>query len=627
MSELHFLRPWWFLALIPALVILFVMLRRRAGDSAWRAVLDRSLLEHLWLEPPGVVSRLPLLLLGLGWLLAVLALAGPVWERQPEPVWRSQAPLVLVLDLSASMDAADPAPSRLRRARYKILDILQKTREGRVALVVFAGEPHVVAPLTDDGDTIANLLGALSTDIVPVPGDAAAPALRLAGKLLEQAGATRGDVLLLSDGLSDTAAALGAARSLRDRNQRLSVLALGTVGGAPAPRSDGGSSSMSKLNPEPLRELSRAGGGAFSLMTVDDRDLNRVLPDAHGRASLQSVEEPGVSRWVERGVWLLPPLLLLAAAGFRRGWLMGALLVLVLPPPAHALQWRDLWLRTDQQAADALQQGQAQTAARQFTDPAWRGMALYQAGDYPAAAEAFAESDAAEADYNRGNALARAGRLADAAQTYRDVLAQEPGHADARANLELVERLLQQQQEQPQQSGQGEGSQRQQDQPQQSGQGEGSQQQQDQSQQTGQGDRLQQQQTGAGGDAEEQQDVGASADESGSLKDNSATQGQEPAGEPVTGGSGRERQSEEEDPAASARRDLMQQMQRQDQAIADEPMANGPIEAPVRTDDTESLNETELALEQWLRQIPEDPGGLLRRKFMLEHLQRKRERE
>jgi Ca-activated chloride channel family protein len=625
-NELHFLRPWWFLALIPALVILFVMLRGRASDSAWRAVLDRSLLERLWLEPPGVVSRLPLLLLGSGWLLAALALAGPVWERQPEPVWRSQAPLVLVLDLSASMDAADPAPSRLRRARYKILDILQQTREGRVALVVFAGESHVVAPLTDDGDTIANLLGALSTDIVPAPGDAAAPALRLAGKLLEQAGATRGDVLLLSDGLSDTAAALGAARSLHDRNQRLSVLALGTVGGAPVPGSDGGSSSMSKLNPEPLRALSRAGGGAFSLMTVDDRDLNRVLPDAHGRASLQSVEEPGVSRWVEQGVWLLPPLLLLGAAGFRRGWLMGALLVVVLPPPVHALQWRDLWLRTDQQAADALQQGQAQTAARQFTDPAWQGMALYQARDYAAAAEAFAESDAAEADYNRGNALARAGRLAEAAQTYRDVLAQNPGHADARANLELVERLLQQQQDQPQQSGQGDGSQ----------------QQRDQSQQSGQGDGSQQQQTGAGGDAEEQQDAGPSADESGMQEDSSATQGQAPVGEQVAGkprenapdqpdgvagGAGKERQSEQEDPAASARRDMMQQMQAQGQAIVDEPMANGPAEVPVRTGDTESLNETELALEQWLRRIPEDPGGLLRRKFMLEHLQRKRERE
>ncbi len=181
MSEFHFLRPWWFLALLPVIGLLVALWRSRAGGSAWRAVLDPQLLERLWLEPPGRVSRLPLWLLGLGWLLAVLALAGPVWERQPEPVWQTQSSRILILDLSTSMNAADLAPSRLERARFKILDILARSREGRTGLVVFAGEPHTVAPLTDDGDTIVNLLSALSTEIVPVPGDAGAPALQLAG--------------------------------------------------------------------------------------------------------------------------------------------------------------------------------------------------------------------------------------------------------------------------------------------------------------------------------------------------------------------------------------------------------------------------------------------------------------
>ena len=188
MSEFHFLRPWWFLALLPVLLLLIGAWRGRSRGTVWRAVCDQALLDRLWLEPPGKVSRLPWLLAGLGWLLAVVALAGPAWERQPEPVWRSQAARVLVLDLSASMNAADPAPSRLERARFKIRDMLARADEGRIGLVVVAGEPHTVAPLTDDVDTVANLRDALATDIVPAAGDAAAPALALARALLEQAG-------------------------------------------------------------------------------------------------------------------------------------------------------------------------------------------------------------------------------------------------------------------------------------------------------------------------------------------------------------------------------------------------------------------------------------------------------
>ncbi len=620
MTEFHFLRPWWFLALLPMLLILIAHWRNRSGGSAWRAVLDPVLLERLWLEPPGRVSRLPLWLLALGWLLAVLALAGPVWERQPEPIWQTESSRILILDLSNSMDAADLAPSRLERARYKILDILAKSREGRTGLVVFAGEPHVVTPLTDDGDTIANLLSALSTDIIPTAGDTGASALQMAGDLLQQAGVSRGELLLLSDGLADPAAALRVVHHLREQGHRLSVLGVGTVQGAPVPRADGGFGDMAKLPVDTLQELARAGAGSFSLLTADDRDLAKVLLEPHRSDAFQEMEDTGVERWVERGAWLLPLVLMLAAAGFRRGWLAGVLVIMILPPPVHALEWRDLWWRQDQLAAKALEQGQAEQAAGQFVEPGWRGMAHYEAGDYAAAAESFAESTGVDAGYNRGNALARGGQLTEAADAYRQMLEQAPEHADARANLELVEKLLQQQeQQQSNQEQSADNSSQEQDQQQQSESSEGE----GQQGQEGQQQQQAQEQTGDSSAAdkdkqeaqtqEEQSQAQADADQEQDPENNQSRAGNEADTQP----------QEQEDSMAAARRDVADQAQSQDVRPESEQEQGAQLSAEGEpTQEAEPLDESEQALQQWLRQIPEDPAGLLRRKFMVEHLRR-----
>jgi Ca-activated chloride channel family protein len=605
MSEFHFLRPWWFLALLPAIVVLILLWRSRGGASAWRAVLEPALLDRLWLEPPGHLSRLPLWLLGLGWLLAVLALAGPTWERQPEPVWQTQSARILILDLSPSMEVADLAPSRLERARYKILDILGKSGEGRTGLVVFGGEAHIVTPLTDDVDTITNLLSALNTRIVPIAGDLAAPALELAGELLAQAGVKQGELLLLSDGMSDPTPALAVARRLRTQGHRLSVLGVGTVQGAPLARAGGGFGRMARLPLDALQELAHSGGGVFSLMSADDRDLVRVLLQPDHSGPLQEQGEGGVQRWIEQGVWLLPPLLLLAAFGFRRGWLAGCLVAVLLPPPAQAFDWRDLWWRADQQAAQALQQHRAAAAAEQFSDPAWRGMAHYQAGDYAAAVEDFSQAQGVETDYNRGNALARSGRFEEAVESYRQVLEAAPGHDDARANLQLLEQLLQQEQRQGDADSSSQDAESDQ-QGQQESQAENAGRQQDQQQQGE--EQGQQQAPGEQREQSEQTKPREQADASSSETKQDQTDEQPP-----------------EDSLEAARRDVEQQPRSQPQqagspgSVSDQSRLQGEPSL-----EQEPLDERELALQQWLRQIPEDPDGLLRRKFMVEHLRRMR---
>jgi len=579
MIEFHFLRPLWFLTLIPALWLLIALWRKQSSGSAWNTEFDQQLLAPLWLESPGKSTRLPLILLTCGWLLAIFILAGPVWERQPEQIWRAQMSRVVILDLSPSMNAKDVSPSRMERARFKIMDILARSTEGRTGLVVFAGEAHVVTPLTEDNETIKNLISALSTEIMPAKGDLGTPALQMASELLNLTGLRHGEMLLISDGITDPATALEQARKLREQGFRLSVLGIGTEQGGTIHHD--GVTEFVRFNPAPLQELARAGGGTFSLMTTDEQDLNRLLPDITASGSFDIVENSGVERWIERGTWLLPLLILFAALAFRRGWLMGFVCLLITPPPAYAFGWQDLWLRSDQQAQRSLNQGDAQTAAQQFHDANWRGMALHETGDYEGAAQAFSESDTIDAKYNQGNALARTGELEQAIDAYREVLQQNPAHEDAKANLELLEKLLQQQP---------------------------------------QDDDASQQEDGDG-DPEQ-----SSEDTSEENNDNSDDSEQQDDDAQSTEQDTDQEQSEEQSDQqqTDALQDDQDEQDQNDEQQQDE-QHNTSAQDLTNDEDTPQSSEEDIALEQWLRQIPEDPSGLLRRKFMLEHIQRKQQ--
>jgi Ca-activated chloride channel family protein len=586
MAEFHFIRPAWLLLLPAAAWLAWRIGMGRGGRSGWLAVVDKALQPFVLSEGENVSQRRwPLLAVIASASLATLALAGPTWDRLPVPAFRSDESLVVVLDLSRSMDATDIEPSRLARARLKLIDLLERREGGQTALVVFSSNAFTVTPLTTDSQTIVALVGALSTDIMPSQGSRIDVGLNKAADLLHQAGASRGEILLITDAVA-APRDFDTAEALRRDGITTSVLAVGTEEGAPIPALGGGFLTddrgqvvVPQLNFDNLERLVLAGGGRFANLAAGDSDLDRLVPrNFVGNVSLDADEEQReVEIWRDQGIWLCIALLPLVALGFRRGWVY--LLVAGIAFPSHealAFSWSDLWLRPDQQGIRAFEQNAPDEAADLFSDPEWLAAASYRAGEFDASASALNGIDTPDAQYNRGNALARAGKLADAIDAYDRALELAPDHADAAYNRELVAQLLE-------------------DQPPEEQQGDSDQSESDQSgdSQSGADEQQPDQQQSSDSDSSEQQDQQASNQE------------QDPGDEPGS-------DSETPDTDAQAEQD--------DTDDAGEPDEAESLQASASPEDIEEWA-SEQAADQWLRRIPQDPGGLLRRKFLYQYQQ------
>lgn len=569
-DTLHLLRPAWLWALLALPLLAAWWLRRRRRASIWRDAVDPHLLPRLLDREAESRGHVALALGALGYLLAVLALAGPSWRQTEQPLWQSRTPLVVAIDLSSASLADDLPPSRLAHARTKLATLLAQREGGQVGLVAYAGDAFTVAPLTDDAANVALFLDALHPSVMPVDGQRGDRAIDWSIKLLRQAGFDRGHVLLLTDHAD--AAAREAAAAAHAQGYRVSALGLGTADGA-LYKQPGGAIASTKLDPDSLHQLARAGGGDFAVLTRDVSDLASlgVLdPTSGGVGAAQ--RETG-RNWHDEGYWLLPPLMLLALLAFRRGAAV-VLVLVVLWLPGRGAHAADLWRRPDQVANQRMEQ-----AAQ-----------AYREGDFEHAAQLYGTLDSATAHYNHGNALAKAGDYPRAIDAYEQALRERPGMEDAIANKRAVEAAMKRQPPQGQQQGQ---------QPPQDGERQGSPQ-----------------------DPQQGKDPGTSS----SGQPGEGEPPQDPPPQDDTGDTGEQGPPEPTKPAdAEAQRSADQaQRERMQQALqatgedreGDEPAKAAPVE-------TAEQRERRLANEAWLRRIPDDPGGLLREKFRLEHQRRR----
>lgn len=602
LADFHLLRPAWLLIALPALWLIWRSQAARTAGNQWARACDPALLAAM-MQHRGTASRWPRWLASMVTVVLAIALSGPSWQRLPTPVLQSDAATVIVLDLSKSMDATDLQPSRLARARFAALDVLDALPEGRIGVVSFAGTAFTVVPLTDDRETARHLINSLSTDVMPIQGSNIAAGLAQAGALLANTAVTDGRVVLLTDSSPDSAAR-SQADALREPGHRLQAVGFGTAAGAPVPTADGGwikhsdgSIVLASLDSGALASLARRGGGGYH--TLPAAGLLGIAQQwsESPQSQRRSRDDLTTDRWLDAGQWLVWLLLPLCALGARRGWLAqmvlvcGCLTAALTVPPSHAAE-AGLWRNADQQGKALLDAGKAEQAQQAFSSSAWRGVAAFEAGDFNAAAASFAESGQADAQYNRGNALARGGDLQAALEAYDAQLAQQPEHADAKHNRELVQSLLDQQQQQSGEDGE-------------PGDSDGEQ---DQSPEQQQGQQQ--------GDSQDQQTPPDQDD---------AQQAQNQTGDP----SDQDASNNEPQEQPGQQPDAQQQDQQQQAQSEPQPTDEAPNDPQQDSEMAQAMSEKDRAeqqqqqaLEQWLRRVPDDPGGLLRRKFAREQARR-----
>jgi len=592
----HFLRPWWFLGLLPVVAVIGFYTWRKRNAGNWETIINPELLPFL-LQGSGGKHALsgPWLVAFMisAWIFCCLGLAGPAWQQLPQPVHKQDSALVVVLDLSPSMLAEDISPNRLVRARYKLIDILTRRTEGVVGLIVYGGDSHTVSPLTEDSNTIVSMVPVLEPNLLPETGSNVEEGLASAIDLAMNGGYQQADILLVTDGIDKSALSNIAPIISGEGNYRLSILGVGTTDGAPIPSFAGGfikkagNVIVAKLNVGTLRKIAANNGGSYQTLSADDRDIDNLLAGMDSLLTNSTREtDRSFDLWDDQGYWLVLLLLPVLLLSFRKGSVVVILIapLLFTTQPVEALEWQDLWQTPDQQASEAMKAENYEAAKDLFEDSRWRGSAAFKAGDFDQAIADFSQDDSAIGDYNHGNALAKAGDLEGAIEAYNNALSKEPKMEDARFNLDLVEQLKDQQdqdQQNQEQQNQDQQSQEQQDQDQQS------QEQQDQDQQS-----------------QEQQDQDQQSQEQ---KDQDQEQ------------QNQDQQNESNEDPAQPEQDKPED---KNEAATEEEQKE---EVSVEELSDEEKQEQE-AIERILRRIPDDPGGLLRAKFRHQARQRSQNR-
>ncbi len=280
-----------------------------------QSLIAPHLLDHLLVGGNRQNRIRPIYLLAAFWFIAITALAGPAWKKEQSPFTEDTVGLVIVLKVTPSMLAQDIQPSRLERATQKIHDLLQVRPGTKTALIAYSGSAHLAMPLTLDPNIIDMFSQALTPEIMPDEGDAAAEALGLATSILTKA-EIPGSIVLITDQIAGDQ--LGVMQKIHEKsNIPVQIYAVAADKGVTVPP---GSPAAPAFNREDMKKAARTIDASLTIVSPDDRDvqeLNRRIA-----TSLSAAIQNQGERWQDAGYWLLPLLLVLALFFFRRGWIV-----------------------------------------------------------------------------------------------------------------------------------------------------------------------------------------------------------------------------------------------------------------------------------------------------------------
>lgn len=595
-SLFHFLRPELLWLIVLLILILFGIKQISNHESSWQKVISPHLINFLMVSGQNKSTKNSFWLTAIIAFLIIIAVSGPAIREKNVPVFQTEDSRVILLDLSLSMDATDIKPSRIDRARFKIMDILEQTQEGTVGLVVYAGDAFIISPLTSDANTIASMIPTLSTGIMPVLGSRPDIAIKKAVELLNNAKQSNGQIIWITDGVEDEFED-GVIDVLSSSQHLLSVLAIGTEQGAPIPRPDGngflkdnsGNIILPKLNAANLKSIVSKSNGQYVELTSNNDDIDFIIQifdqqkefQKNNGDNLNSQEsDKRISRWIDDGYWL--------------SWIIGCLFFIRLlknsfSPKSNQFHssfslifvllicsgltsfnaqakawdsslinhWNDLWLTKDQQAQQAFEKKEYKKSASLFENDDWKASANYKSDNFDAAISGFSKGTDADTIYNHANALAKSQKLEEAIESYNKTIALDPEHVDALFNKKIVEEMLKQKQEQEK--------------------------------------KDQEKKDKEDQDKKDQEKQDENKDQSDSDSDS----------------------DKKKEDAEKSEEEKQQEQENQDKQEK---------EAEISEDERDK-KEKDQALKHWLEKIPDDPGGLLRRKMYREYQRRGREQK
>lgn len=583
MAEFHFIRPWWLLGALAVLIVGVIAWRYSRSERGWARIIPPHLQQALFTSTNSSVQRKPLLAVVCALLLTCVALAGPTWQRLPQPVYNLQAGSVVIMDMSLSVYSTDVTPNRLDQMRFKATDLVRDKLDGEIGLIAYAGDAFTISPLTSDGSNLGNLIRALSPEIMPSPGSYPIRALNLADQLLRDAGHAEGDIFWLTDGI-EQGDVTDVNNFISRTNHRINVLAVGTSDGAPITLPDGmmlrdrnNNIVIPRLTTGSLESLANRSGGRFTVVQADQSDIDYLASIPPRTREGEASELQAGDQWHDQGPWLIPLILIILLPLVRRGVIVSCMAVVLLSSnliysprllaaERDPLNWQEkLWQTPYQQADQALRKGDYEAAAAIAEDPWQRGTANYRAGNYDQALVDFSQLDSAEGFYNQGNALMQMERYDEAVNAYDAALKRRPNWQAAQQNRALAEQMQQQ----------------------------------------------------AGNDQQDQQGTQQqSSNQQGQQGDSNNTEQNE------TGEQGEQSSSSPSDKEQEQQEAQQEATESQQQQPGTEGEQQQPLNSVMGDPSSEELQQQ---MQQWLNRIDDNPAELLRQKMRYEAQQRRRQ--